>query len=153
MRIRLTRAHTKLNDALHALADDPDNNTLNQRVRRAEASVAEHAALYDSTPAGQNELRDAIAHEDNDTSRNLLNQRLAAAEALRAQQIQTMHNSQQDQQQRTITMSNEPTLTQQQREAFWRLHGWRPDLPDSKRREIEKYWTDPEIVEAEALGF
>ncbi|MGV9866076.1 hypothetical protein [Rhodococcus koreensis] len=50
-------------------------------------------------------------------------------------------------------MSNEPTLTQQQREAFWRLHGWRPDLPDSERREIEQYWTDPEIAEAEALGF
>lgn len=96
MRIRLTHAHTKLNDALHALADDPDNNTLKHRVRRAEAAVAEHAALYDSTPAGQNELRDAIAHEDNDTSRNLLKQRLAAAEALRAQQIQTMHNGQQN---------------------------------------------------------
>ncbi|GAF48567.1 MULTISPECIES: hypothetical protein [Rhodococcus] len=50
-------------------------------------------------------------------------------------------------------MSNEPTLTQEQREAFWRLHGWRPNLPDNKRREIEQYWTDPEIVEAEALGF
>ncbi|GCE42608.1 hypothetical protein ACNJ7E_03010 [Rhodococcus sp. NM-2] len=50
-------------------------------------------------------------------------------------------------------MSNEPTLTQQQREAFWRLHGWRPDLPDNERREIEQYWTDPEIAEAEALGF
>ncbi|ABG99747.1 conserved hypothetical protein (plasmid) [Rhodococcus jostii RHA1] len=96
MRIRLIRARTKLNDALHALAEDPDNNTLKHRVRRAEAAVAEHAALYDSTPVGQNELREAIAHENNDTARNLLNQRMAAAEALRAQQIHAMHNGQQD---------------------------------------------------------
>lgn len=50
-------------------------------------------------------------------------------------------------------MYHEEPMTQQRREAFWRTFGWSPDLPEDQRKKIEDYWSDPEIEEAEALGF
>lgn len=50
-------------------------------------------------------------------------------------------------------MTNDEAMTQQRREKFWKQYGWSPDLPATARREIEGYWSDPEILEAEALGF
>ncbi|WZU35952.1 hypothetical protein Rruber_05465 (plasmid) [Rhodococcus ruber] len=50
-------------------------------------------------------------------------------------------------------MTNKEPMTQQRREAFWRTYGWTPDLPEAERRKIEEYWTDPEIEEAQHLGF
>jgi hypothetical protein len=52
VRTRLQRAHRTLTDARSALAQHPDNVTLGERVRRAETTVAENRALYDSTPGG-----------------------------------------------------------------------------------------------------
>ncbi|WKX01992.1 hypothetical protein Q3O43_29390 (plasmid) [Rhodococcus aetherivorans] len=50
-------------------------------------------------------------------------------------------------------MHNEEPMTQERREKFWRQYGWSPDLPEDQRKKIEDYWSDPEIREAEALGF
>lgn len=44
-------------------------------------------------------------------------------------------------------------MTQERRERFWRQYGWRPDLPEAQRTEIEQRWSDPDIQEAEAFGF
>ncbi|WP_175272172.1 hypothetical protein [Prescottella equi] len=44
-------------------------------------------------------------------------------------------------------------MTQERREAFWRTFGWSPDLSEAQRKAIEERWTDPDIEEAEALGF
>lgn len=49
-------------------------------------------------------------------------------------------------------MYDEP-MTQERREKFWKQYGWSPDLPEAQRTEIEQRFTDPEIQEAEALGF
>ena len=51
------------------------------------------------------------------------------------------------------TMHNEEPMTQERREKFWRQYGWSPELPEDQRKKIEDYWSDPEIEEAEALGF
>ena len=50
-------------------------------------------------------------------------------------------------------MPNEEPMTQQRREKFWKQYGWSPDLPQDQRQQIEDYWSDQEIEEAEALGF
>ncbi|MFD4785161.1 hypothetical protein ACFWNH_29500 [Rhodococcus qingshengii] len=52
-----------------------------------------------------------------------------------------------------MTENETPTLTQEQREAFWRRRGWTPELPDSARATIEREWDDLAIEEAEAHGF
>ncbi|MDH6283941.1 hypothetical protein [Prescottella agglutinans] len=44
-------------------------------------------------------------------------------------------------------------MTQERRERFWRQYGWSPDLPEDRRTAIEQRWSDPDIQEAEALGF
>ncbi|GCB59585.1 hypothetical protein HND25_26860 [Rhodococcus erythropolis] len=46
-----------------------------------------------------------------------------------------------------------PTLTQEQREAFWRRWGWSPDLPETERLAIEQKWDDLAIDLAEFHGF
>lgn len=53
---------------------------------------------------------------------------------------------------REENMMDEP-MTQERREKFWGQYGWSPELPEAKRVEIEKYWSDPEIEEAQDLGF
>ena len=51
-------------------------------------------------------------------------------------------------------MSNEPTLTPAQREAFWaRQEGWTPQMPEPQRRAIEQKWNDEAIKLAEFHGF
>ncbi|MFJ6262841.1 hypothetical protein [Rhodococcus erythropolis] len=52
-----------------------------------------------------------------------------------------------------MTENETPTLTQDQREAFWRRRGWAPELPDNARATIEQEWDDLAIEEAEAHGF
>lgn len=42
-------------------------------------------------------------------------------------------------------------LTQQDREQFWKTHGWSPDLPDDERHKIETHWTDTDIQMARAI--
>lgn len=46
-----------------------------------------------------------------------------------------------------------PTLTQEQREAFWRQWGWSPDLPEAERLAIEQEWDDLAIDLAKFHGF
>ncbi|MFE1591603.1 hypothetical protein [Nocardia sp. NPDC058705] len=46
-----------------------------------------------------------------------------------------------------------PPMTQPRREAFWRIRGWCPDLPQDQRLAIEQEWPDPLIEEAEFHGF
>lgn len=48
---------------------------------------------------------------------------------------------------------HDPTLTQEEREKFWRQRGWSPDLPDDKREAIEEYWTDSKIELVHFHGF
>lgn len=45
------------------------------------------------------------------------------------------------------------TITQEQREEVWRRHGWRPDLSETERQQIEDHWTDQDIEMAQELGF
>ncbi|RQO52736.1 hypothetical protein DBV08_00080 [Rhodococcus sp. KBW08] len=56
---------------------------------------------------------------------------------------------------RTTTMAtNEiPTLTQEEREAFWRRWGWSPELPENERLAIEQEWHDTAIELAKFHGF
>lgn len=44
-------------------------------------------------------------------------------------------------------------LSQERREAFWRRRGWRPELPEHKRKAIECEWDDMSIELAEFHGF
>jgi len=52
-----------------------------------------------------------------------------------------------------MTANEIPTLTQEQREAFWRRWGWTPELPEAERLAIEQKWHDTAIEEIEAYGF
>lgn len=52
-----------------------------------------------------------------------------------------------------MTANEIPTLTQEQREAFWRRWGWTPELPEAERLAIEQKWHDLAIDLAEFHGF
>ncbi|WP_041293812.1 hypothetical protein [Kineococcus radiotolerans] len=44
-------------------------------------------------------------------------------------------------------------LTPEEREAFLRRQGWRPELPQAQRETIEAQWSDGAIEEALLIGF
>lgn len=46
-----------------------------------------------------------------------------------------------------------PSLTQEEREAFWRRWGWSRDLPETERLAIEQEWHDTAIELAKFHGF